>query len=154
MRVISRREALALSAGAAAALPSLALGPSLAQGQEATAKLGFSEMYVPGSMAFTTRMQSLENKRVQVAGFMAPPLKPDAAFFVLTAVPMATCPYCEDAGSWPDDIVFVRTLGIVRAVEFDRRIAVTGTLELGTDLDKDTGFVSLVRLTDAYYARA
>ena len=147
MRIFSRREALLLMAGAGLVLP------WAARAQEAVAKLAFSEMYLPGSMAISTRMQRLEGQRVQVAGYMAPPLKPDAAFFVLTSVPMATCPFCEDAGAWPDDIVLVRTLSVVRALEFDRRIAVTGTLELGTDIDKETGFVSLVRLTDAYYAR-
>jgi hypothetical protein len=147
MRILSRREALIMTAGAGIALP------FAAHAQEAAIKLAFSEMYMSGSTAISARVQSLEGKRVQIAGFMAPPLKPDASFFVLTSLPMATCPYCDDAGNWPDDIVFVRTLSVIRAVEFDRRIGVTGTLELGTDIDKDTGFVSLVRLTSAYFSR-
>ena len=34
----------------------------------------------------------------------------------------------------------------VVALPFDRPISVTGTLELGTEVDVDTGFVSLVRI--------
>jgi len=152
MGTISRRDALILTAGAGLALPLFA-GPGAAKAQEVAGKLAFSEMYLPDSMAFSLRMTRFEGQRVQIAGYMAPPLKPDASFFVLTALPMATCPFCEDAGTWPDNIVVVRTLSVVRAIEFDRRIAVTGTLDLGTDIDEDTGFVSIVRLIDAYYAR-
>ncbi|MSO71523.1 MAG: hypothetical protein EXQ88_05885 [Alphaproteobacteria bacterium] len=147
MRILSRRKALLLAVGAGLSLP------QAARAQEAAIKLAFSEMYQPGSMEFSVRMKRLDRQVVRVAGFMAPPLKPDANFFVLTSLPMATCPYCDDAGNWPDDIVFVRTLSVVRATEFDRRIAVTGTLELGAELDKDSGFVSLVRLMNAYYSR-
>lgn len=147
MRILTRRKALQLTAGAGLFVPFSAFA------EEAVAKLAFSEMYLPGGTEFSLRIKRFDRQRVLIAGYMAPPLKPDADFFVLTSMPMATCPYCDDAGNWPDDIVFVRTKGIVRATEFDRRIGVTGILELGADIDKGTGFVSLVRLTNATYSR-
>ena len=151
MRAISRRDALILSAGVG--LLAATRSSRSAHAEEDLAKLAFSEMYVPGSVDFTPKLQRLDSKRVLVPGYMAPPLKPEATFFVLTSVPMATCPYCDDAMSWPDSIVLVRTRAVIRVIDFDRRIAVNGRLELGTDIDKDTGFVSRVRLMDAQYSR-
>lgn len=88
---------------------------------------------------------------IEVSGFMAPPLKAEASFFVLTQRPMAVCPFCETSADWPSDIVFVRTRKTVDAVAFNRPIITTGILELGEAKDKETGFVSLVRLVDAEF---
>lgn len=88
---------------------------------------------------------------IEITGFMAPPLKAEASFFVLTQRPMAVCPFCETSADWPSDIVFVRTTKTVEAVAFNRPIITTGTLELGEAKDKETGFVSLVRLVDAEF---
>jgi hypothetical protein len=38
---------------------------------------------------------------------MAPPLKAEAAFFVLTEIPMSLCPFCSSDADWPDNIVVV-----------------------------------------------
>ncbi len=81
-----------------------------------------------------------------MTGFMAPPLKPTLAFFVLTQVPMAVCPFCSTDADWPNNIVVVKLKEPVTALPFDQPIRVTGILELGNELDAETGFVSLVRI--------
>ena len=40
-------------------------------------------------------------------GYMAPPLKPESRFFVLTREPLALCPFCQSDAEWPADIVVV-----------------------------------------------
>tara|TARA_R110000868_G_scaffold162903_2_gene394499 strand:+ start:39315 stop:39767 length:453 start_codon:yes stop_codon:yes gene_type:complete len=92
-----------------------------------------------------------EKTRIEITGFMAPPLKAEASFFVLTRRPMSVCPFCETSADWPVDIVFVRTRKMVEAIAFNRMIVTSGILELGEAKDEDTGFVSLVRLVDAQF---
>ena len=82
---------------------------------------------------------------------MAPPLKVEINFFVLTKQPLSVCPFCETEADWPDDILAVYTKRIVRVLPFNLKIEVRGVLELGTAKDAETGFVSRVRLTDAKY---
>jgi len=82
---------------------------------------------------------------------MAPPLKADAEFFVLTRLPMATCPFCSSEADWPSDIVLVKFGGRPIWVNFNVPIVVTGRLSLGTEIDEETGFVSRVRLLDAEF---
>jgi hypothetical protein len=80
---------------------------------------------------------------------MAPPLKPTLSFFVLTRIPMSICPFCSSDAGWPYDIVAVRLDRMknpVTALPFDRPIRVEGRLELGSETDPETGFVSLVRI--------
>ena len=88
-------------------------------------------------------------ERVSVLGFMAPPLAADARFFVLTHAPMAVCPFCSEAAEWPDSILLVRPKRALRPVPHTRQLVVTGVLGIGEERDAETGFVSLVRLTDA-----
>jgi hypothetical protein len=102
-------------------------------------------------LSFSDLATSLEGQRIVVDGFMAPPLKADASFFVLTKKPMAVCPFCETSADWPDDILAVYTKRTVDVTPFNVRIVVTGVLELGDWKDPDTGFLSRVRLTDAKY---
>lgn len=92
--------------------------------------------------------------RIDVAGYMAPPLKAESTFFVLTKMPMAVCPFCEPGMPWPDDLLAVYAKRIVEVIAFNVPIIVTGVLELGDHVDPDLGFYSKVRLTDASYARA
>ncbi len=89
--------------------------------------------------------------RIDVRGFMAPPLRAESDFFVLTKMPMAVCPFCETAAEWPDDILAVYTKRTVDVVPFNKGIVVAGVLEYGEKRDPHTGFVSLVRLMDATY---
>jgi hypothetical protein len=102
---------------------------------------------------FTERARKLAGKVVEMRGYMAPPLKPEIDFFVLTSLPTAICPFCDAAASWPDDIVLVKLSRPVRALAYDRLLDVSGILEIGIDTDAATGFVSLVRLRDAKYAK-
>jgi len=102
-------------------------------------------------LSFSDLALSLDGTRVQVYGFMAPTLKADAKFFVLTKRPMAICPFCDSEASWPDDILVIYTKRPVMMLPFYNVIETNGVLELGTYNDPETGFVSRVRITDATY---
>nr|WP_233152233.1 hypothetical protein [Marinibacterium profundimaris] len=102
---------------------------------------------------FSDLATSLEGTRIAVDGFMAPPLKAESRFFVLTKMPMAVCPFCETEAEWPDDILAVYTKRIVDVIPFNVRIVTRGLLELGAYRDEETGFLSMVRLDDAVYDR-
>ena len=103
------------------------------------------------NLTFSDLALNLEGQRITVNGFMAPPLKVDTNFFVLTKMPMSVCPFCETEADWPDDILAVHTKRIVKVLPFNLKIEVQGLLELGTEKDAETGFVSRVRLIDATY---
>ncbi len=102
--------------------------------------------------SFSDFARSAEGTRITVEGFMAPPLKAEANFFVLTKIPMSVCPFCNSASEWPDDILAVYTKRVVDVVPFNKKIETRGILELGEYKDPQTGFVSLVRLADSTYS--
>jgi hypothetical protein len=85
---------------------------------------------------------------------MAPPLKPEVDFFVLASEPLATCPFCDDGAAWPEDIVLVMLHGPRSAQAYNRAILVSGVLDIGTQTDEKTGFVSRVRLQDSKFKYA
>lgn len=103
--------------------------------------------------SFSDLALGLKDQRIAVQGFMAPPLRAESNFFVLTRRPMAVCPFCNNAADWPADIVAVYTKRLVKVLDYNISIAVTGVLELGTYRDPELGFVSRVRLADASYER-
>jgi len=103
--------------------------------------------------SFSDYARTFEGQRIAVTGFMAPPLKAESKFFVLTKKPMAVCPFCDKEVDWPDDILAIYAKRVVDVAPFNVRILVKGRLELGTKTDEETGFVSRVRLTDAVFAR-
>jgi hypothetical protein len=105
-------------------------------------------------MSFSDLALAHEGERVAVAGFMAPPLKAESTFFVLTKMPMAVCPFCEPGQTWPDDILAVRARRVVEVIPFNVPMTATGVLELGDHVDEEFGFYSRVRLVDAVPARA
>jgi hypothetical protein len=119
---------------------------SVSLGQE---MLSFEDLYsrvTVRGVEFSPKLKSLNGKRVVMEGYMAPPLKPRLTFFVLTKLPLATCPFCSSAADWPPDIVLV-ILPKGREVEpVTSRIRVLGRLEIGVKEDPETGFVSLVRI--------
>src|SRR5215470_11149823 len=86
----------------------LALPPAF--GRAGTATLGFDELYrgmgVEG-LKFSERLLSLRGTAVEMKGYMAPPLKAESKFFVLTREPMAVCPFCQSDADWPVDIVVI-----------------------------------------------
>jgi hypothetical protein len=114
------------------------------------APIRLRDLYAPDG-SLSELAQSRLGQRIVVEGFMAPPLKAEADFFVLTKMPMAVCPFCETSAEWPDDIVAVYTKRTVDVVPFNVGIDVRGVLEYGEKLDEETGFVSMLRLADATY---
>lgn len=134
-------------------LASLFLSITISIALEANAaSLDFSDMYSGASsegLVFSDTLNSLNGSEVTMTGFMAPPLKPSINFFVLTETPMAVCPFCSTDADWPYNMVVVYVNGSVDALPYDQEVTVTGTLDLGSYMDGDTGFVSQVRLLDA-----
>ena len=105
-------------------------------------------------MSFSDVALAHEGRRVDVAGFMAPPLKAESSFFVLTKMPMAVCPFCEPNTTWPDDLLAVYARRTVEVIRFNVPLVTTGVLELGDYVDPELGFYSKVRLVEATYERA
>ncbi len=138
---LSRRHAVALAVA------------SLGVSNRASAQdLSFAGLYgavTSDGIQLTDKAKGMVGGVVTIRGFMAPPLKAESDFFVLTRYPMSSCPFCSNAADWPVDIVFVRLGHTADAVTASYAIAVTGTLDIGMQADPATGFVSLVRVIDA-----
>lgn len=133
---------LALSAGLVATTARAATMPILK----------FRDMYSRGTQ-LSDAATALVGQRISMVGYMAPPLKPEVKFFVLTKLPMATCPFCNDATDWPTDLVVAYSDDPLQVVRFSDAIRVEGTFETGVFTDPDTGFVSLARLRGIQYSR-
>ena len=103
--------------------------------------------------SFSDAAQRLAGKPVTMQGFMAPHLKVDSDFFVLSNTPVETCPFCASEDQWIDTIVFVRMKKRQEAARPGDLIEVVGRLEIGPQTDGATGFVSRVRLVDASFRR-
>lgn len=84
-------------------------------------------------------------------GFMAPPLKAEANFFVLTEIPMSLCPFCSSDADWPDNILVVYLAEKQTFVQYNAPIEARGMLEYGSWVDPETGFVSQLRLRGAAF---
>lgn len=117
-----------------------------------TETLKFRDLYVRGR-ELTEQAANLAGRRVEMVGYMAPPLKPEIDFFVLTRLPMSTCPFCETEAQWPTDIVLAKSDRPVQVVRYTDLIRVTGIFETGFETDPETGFMSFLRLTDIDYRR-
>ncbi|WP_152044779.1 hypothetical protein [Aureimonas psammosilenae] len=145
----ARRQVLASLAG-------LGLAPFVgAWPARATEGLSFDELYgkvgVLG-LEFSGKTKALAGQSVTMRGFMAPPLKAEAKFFVLTEIPMSLCPFCSTDADWPDNIVVVYLTQAQTFVQANRPIEASGRLEVGSWRDPETGFVSLLRIVDASFA--
>ena len=138
---MQRRSFLAATAG-------LLATPSLLRAQDGPVKL--RELYARDG-SFSEMAQEMAGERLTFEWFMAPPLKAESRFFVLTKMPMSVCPFCETEAEWPDDILAVYTKRVIDVIPFNVKIEARGVLELGSYKDPETGFLSLVRLTDATY---
>lgn len=122
----------------------------------ATAELSFDELYSGGGvlgLQFSDKVKSLTGQRVTIKGFMAPPLKAEAAFFVLTREPVALCPFCQSDADWPDNILVVHLSSSQNFVQNNATIEVEGVLEIGSHRDEGTGFISQLRLRDARFRK-
>lgn len=129
----------------AAAMPLVALA-------QAVPRIRMFELYQP-DMSFSDLAKRLAGKPVSIQGFMAPHLKVESDFFVLSNTPVDTCPFCESEDQWIDTIIFVRMKRRQDAVRPGDLIQVQGRLDIGPQKDDATGFVSRVRLLDATFQR-
>lgn len=138
LKSIGRGAAAALLAASAMCVPVLA------------EELSFDELYSGWSsegLTLSDKAASLEGGTITITGYMAPPLTPTIHFFVLTEVPMSVCPFCSTDADWPDNIIVVKLTEPVTALPYDAPIQVTGTLEIGSEVDEETGFVSQLRIS-------
>jgi hypothetical protein len=142
-----RRDVISALA-ATAALPLVSTTSALASAPT----IKFRELYVRGN-DLTEKARGLEGAEVEMVGYMAPPLKPEIDFFVLTKLPMSTCPFCESEAQWPDDLVLALTREPISVVRYTDLIRVRGRFETGFKTDSETGFVSFVRLLDVTYRK-
>lgn len=117
-------------------------------------RLGFAELYksfgVRG-LEFSDKVRALAGARVRMTGFMAPPLKAESRFFVLTREPLTLCPFCQSDAEWPVDIVVIYLRRPAPLLDGGAALAVLGRLEVGAWTDPDSGFVSQLRLVEAEF---
>lgn len=128
--------------------PALIATPAILRAQDSPLKL--RDLYE--GRGFSQLARDRDGQTITVVGYMAPPLKADIRFFVLTKIPMSVCPFCETEAEWPDNIAAIYTRRKFDVVPFNRGIETTGTLSLGSYRDPDTGFLSMVRLENARFA--
>ena len=136
-----RRQFAALLAFAA---PLLALA--------APPRIRMFELY-QDDLSFSAAAKKLHGSVISMQGFMAPHLKVESDFFVLSNSPVETCPFCASEDEWINTIVFVRMKKRQEAVSPGDLLQVQGRLELGPQKDAATGFISRVRLVDASFQR-
>jgi redox-regulated HSP33 family molecular chaperone len=99
--------------------------------------------------SYSETARKLAGRTICMQGFMAPHLKVESDFFVLSNSPVETCPFCASEDEWIDTIVFVRMKKRQEAIRPGKLVQVEGKLEIGPQTDAATGFVSRVRLVDA-----
>ncbi len=135
----------------------VALGPRGIAHAASPDQIGFDGLYksfaVTG-LVFSDRLTALSGRPVAITGYLAPPLKAESRFFVLTREPLALCPFCQSDADWPVDIVVVYLRRIATLLPAGARLTVQGRLELGSWTDPDTGFVSQLRIVDAGFSVA
>jgi hypothetical protein len=137
-----------------AAVCSLVAGAALA---ESPALLLFDQFYKSFGIRgyeLSDRLRSLAGHEILIRGYMAPPLKAESRFFVLTREPMALCPFCQSDADWPVDIVVVYLKGASPLVSGGEAVFVRGRLAVGSWTDPENGFVSQIRIVDAAFRRA
>ncbi len=109
----------------------------------------FNEFYdgsdLRKGLLLSDKLVSLDGIDVTIEGYMAPPLKAELDYFVLTKVRLAFCPFCSTAADWPDDIALVYMMGEPATVT-QAPVRVIGRMEIGQSRDEETGMVSLVRI--------
>lgn len=142
MSLLSRRATLLGFAGCALPLASRAAEPGT---------LTFAELYdtTPTGISFSPKVRTLSGASIGMRGYMAPPLKAESDFFVLTRFPMSVCPFCSSEADWPSDIVVVYLSASAQVLQPSQLIRVSGRLESGAWMDPKTAFVSMVRIVEA-----
>jgi hypothetical protein len=102
---------------------------------------------------FSDIVVALNGKPVSIRGYMAPPLKAESRFFVLTHEPLALCPFCQSDADWPADIVVIYLKQATPLVGAGDPVMASGRLDVGSWTDPETGFVSQIRIIDASFRR-
>jgi len=128
--------------------------PLLAAASPAAERLRFDDLYSGWSVTglrFSDRAKAMAGQPTLMSGFMAPPLKAEADFFVLTREPLSMCPFCSSDAEWPPDIVVAYLKREAQPTAPNAVIEVTGRLEIGSWTDAASGFVSQARLRDASF---
>jgi len=117
---------------------------------ESPVPITFEEFYdgfdIRTGLILSDKLVSLDGQNVVMEGYMAPPLKAEIDFFVLTRIRLAFCPFCSTAADWPDDIALVYMPPDQTTTALDKPIRIQGRLDVGLSVDSETGMVSLVRL--------
>jgi len=125
-------------------------GPAAVPDNGDPVALRFNEFYAsqtsPINLVFSDKLKAANGKRIKINGYMAPPLKPDLDFFVLTRIKLAVCPFCSTAADWPEDIMLVTMPDGKTLKQTEEPITLIGTLEIGDAVDPKTGFFSLLRV--------
>ena len=137
-------------------LSAVALLPGTARALD-VATLQFDQLYKSFGVrgyAFSDTLVALRGRAITMHGYMAPPLKPESHFFVLTSQPLALCPFCQSDADWPTDIVVVYLKTAAPMLSGGDAIVVSGRLEVGSWTDPQTGFVSQIRIVDASFRRS
>jgi hypothetical protein len=116
---------------------------------ERPVRLTFDEFYdgynVRTGLVLSDKLLSLDGQEVVIEGYMAPPLKAELDWFVLTRIRLSYCPFCSTAADWPDDIALIYLPNdTIRPTEKPLRLH--GRLEVGPAVDPETGMVSIVRI--------
>ena len=123
--------------------------PNLLTFDQNPVPIKFDEFYdgynLRTGLILSDKLLSLDGKEGQIAGYMAPPLKPELDYFVLTRIRLAFCPFCSTGADWPDDIALIY-LNDDTTVATDYPVRITGRMEIGASIDQETGMVSLVRV--------
>lgn len=148
-RHVSRRLFLQSAALAAAGLAYMRQSA-----HAATASITFDELYGKFSalgLEYSEKVKALTGQEVAMRGFMAPPLKAEAKFFVLTEIPMSICPFCSTDADWPDNIVVIYLEEAQTFEQANHLIEVEGRLEVGSWTDPETGFLSRLRIVGARF---
>lgn len=109
----------------------------------------FDEFYAGFDMrsgiTLSDKLQSLDGIEVVMEGYMAPPLKAELDWFVLTSVRLEFCPFCSTDADWPTDIAVVYLINDVM-ISTQAPVRIEGRMEIGSSIDPETGMVSLVRI--------
>ncbi|MDZ4767904.1 MAG: hypothetical protein SGJ24_02160 [Chloroflexota bacterium] len=141
-------EARAIAAATDIALHPTARSPIAFDGEPVA--IEFDEFYEGYNLRYglmlSDKLVSLDGRSTLMEGYMAPPLKPELDYFVLTRVKLAFCPFCSTAADWPDDIALVYMPEGQTTVSTGLPVRIVGRMEIGQSVDSETGMVSLVRI--------
>jgi hypothetical protein len=117
--------------------------------EEEPVPITFDEFYegfdMRKGLTLSDKLLSLDGTEVVMEGYMAPPLKPELDWFVLTQIRLEFCPFCSSDADWPTDIAVVY-LTNDKVVATQAPVRIQGRMEIGSSIDPETGMVSLVRI--------